>query len=150
MKIQLEKKSSYCPDHMTCVACGHNFKVDSLRRLLIDDHAMIQGDLCHSCFHRSTPSLQRLLKAQGTRLLTSSNSPTQARGQELLTIATEPARFPSVWEWLSKKNEILVAETTALEQARLNLSTCHCRQIEKLEHLYQTSDQYDGFNKIDQ
>jgi hypothetical protein len=133
MKIQLEQKSSNCPDHMNCVACAQKFKVGSIRRLLVDDRSMIQGDLCHSCIRRTAPSLQKLLKSKGQRLL--SRHP--ELGQELMSMATEPVQFPSLWQWLTKKIEILSAETMALEQARFNTTTCNCRQVQKLEHIYQ-------------
>jgi hypothetical protein len=139
MKIQLEQKSSNCPDHMNCVACAQKFKVGDLRRLLIDDRAMLQGDLCHRCVHRNASSLQKLLKSQGQRLLTSYPA-AQERGQELMAMAAEPVQFPSLWQWLTKKIEILAAETTALEQARFNIKACNCRQVNKLEHIYQKID----------
>jgi hypothetical protein len=97
---------------------------------------MILGDLCHHCARQNTSRLQGLLKAQGNRLL-AHDSTAQKRGQELLTIATESAQFPSIWQWLIKKVEILASETTALEQARFNTPACNCRQVKKLEYLYQ-------------
>jgi hypothetical protein len=141
MKIQLEQKSSNCPDHMTCVACSQNFKVGSIRRLLLDDRAMLHGDLCRNCAHRSAPTLQKLLKVQAKRLL-ASHPAAQERGQELLAITAEPIQFPSLWQWLTKKIEILAAETTALEQARFNTNTCNCRQIQKLEYIYQEIEKH--------
>jgi hypothetical protein len=141
MKIQLEQKSSNCPDHMNCVACAQKFKVGSIRRLLIDDRSMLQGDLCHSCVRRTAPSLQKLLKSKGQRLL-SSRSANQERGQELMNMATEPVQFPSLWQWITKKIEILSAETTALEQARFNTTTCNCRQVQKLEYIYQEIEKH--------
>jgi hypothetical protein len=143
MKIQLEQKSSNCPDHMICVACAQTFKVGQLRRLLTDDRSMLQGDLCSNCVHRSATVLQKLLKIQGKRLI-SSHPAAPERGQELLAIATEPVQFPSLWQWLIKKMEVLAAETTALEQARFNTTptACSCRQAQKLEYIYQKSDKH--------
>jgi hypothetical protein len=141
MKIQLEQKSSHCPDHMTCVACAQNFKVGSIRRLLLDDRAMLHGDLCSNCAGRSAPLLQKLLKVQAKRLI-ASHAAAQERGQELLAIAAEPIEFPSLWQWLAKKIEVLATETTALEQARFNTNTCNCRQVQKLEYLYQKVDKH--------
>jgi hypothetical protein len=138
MKIQLEQKSSNCPDHMNCVACAQKFKVGSMRRLLMDDRSMLQGDLCHSCVRRTALSLQKLLKSKGQRLL----SKHPERGQELMNMATELVQFPSLWQWLTKKIEILSAETTALEQARFNINTCNCRQIQKLEYIYQEIEKH--------
>jgi hypothetical protein len=141
MKIQLEQKSSNCPDHLNCVACAQKFKVGSLRRLLMDDRSMLQGDLCYSCVHRSASSLQKLLKSKGQRCLNSYPA-AQERGQELLTMANESVQFPSLWQWLTKRIEVLSAETTALEQARFNINACNCRQIEKLEYIYQKIDKH--------
>jgi hypothetical protein len=138
MKIQLEQKSSNCPDHMNCVACAQKFKVGSMRRLLMDDRSMLQGDLCHSCVRRTAPSLQKLLRSKGQHLLFKHPE----RGQELMNMATEPVQFPSLWQWLTKKIEILSAETTALEQARFNINTCNCHQVQKLEYIYQEIEKH--------
>jgi hypothetical protein len=138
MKIQLEQKSGNCPDHMHCVACAQKFKVGSMRRLLLDNRSMIQGDLCHNCVRRTAPSLQKLLKSKGQSLL----SKHPERSQELTNMATEPVQFPSLWQWLTKKIEILSAETTALEQARFNTATCNCRQVQKLEYIYQEIEKH--------
>lgn len=109
-----------------------------MRRLLIDDRSMIQGDLCHSCARRTAPSLQQLLRSKGQRLL----SKHPERGQEMMNMAIESVQFPSLWQWLTKKIEILSAETTALEQARFNINTCNCRQIQKLEYIYQEIEKH--------
>jgi hypothetical protein len=138
MKIQLEQKSSNCPDHMNCVACAQKFSVGSMRRLLMDDRSMLQGDLCHSCVRRTAPSLQKLLRSKGQRLL----SKHPERSQELINMAIEPVQFPSLWQWLTKKIEILSAETTALEQARFNINTCNCRHIQQLEYIYQEIEKH--------
>jgi hypothetical protein len=143
MKIQLEQKSNHCPDQMSCVACARTFKVGAMRRLLLDDRAMVQGDLCNTCVGHSAPMLQKLLKIQGKRLIASYPA-AQEHGEELLAMAKEPVQFPSLWQWAIKKIEILAAETAALEEARFNTNptACRCRQVQKLEYIYQKVDKH--------
>ena len=141
MKIQLEQKSNHCPDHLSCVACEQRFMVGQLRQLLKDDRSLLHGDICPTCSGRSATEIQDLLQAHGNRLL-SGQHVEQERGQELIAIAQEPVQFPSIWQWLVKKIEILAAESNTLEQARFNIkpSACNCRQLQSLEYMYQESE----------
>jgi hypothetical protein len=142
MKIQLEHRISSCPDQLTCVACTRLFPVGQIRQLLKDHRSLVQGDICSVCTHRSSGEIQRLLTANGLERMLSADLIDRERGQELLELAQEAVQFPSFWQWLSKKIEILAAETNELEKARFKTAPAvsSCRRLQSLEYMYEESE----------
>jgi hypothetical protein len=146
MKIELDRKEVSCPENLTCVVCGHRFKVNRLRTLLYSDRGLLQGDLCSDCLKVGTTGIQTKLKERVWSLLLKPNrlkgcsNNTKERAAELLEMAEEKVKYPSFWQWWLTNMAIWAQESTEIEKARLGISNCHCHQRQQLEKIFEKSE----------
>jgi hypothetical protein len=131
MKIQLERKFTYCPDHLTCSVCCQSFPVPAIRSLLFTDSGLLQGDICSNCYKLGSDGIQQTLRDRAILLkkhsefYQSNTIAVHQRATELMTCAQERVKFPPLFQWCLKWWEFLTAETVELETTRLQLSD-HC------------------------
>lgn len=140
MKIQLERKSTSCPNRLTCVICRQIFAIDTIRTLLYNDKGLLQGDICRKCLKLTAKAIKQEILLSANLL---SRQPNLASSRtisppelvlELLECAVEDVKFPTFYQWLIKRIEVFSQEYQEIEAARFSLANCNCSKHKLLKH----------------
>lgn len=134
MKIQLERNSRLSSAQVRCNICEAACTHDRLRTLLCHDDGRIVGDICADCLHQSPTYIQTQLHQRAAKLidrpLGNGNRWTPSLHKQALQLSElthQPLTKPPFYAWWWKRLTILVAETRALEQARIGTANCQFR-----------------------
>lgn len=146
MKVQLERQTKFCPEHLNCAVCYQVFRVERIRHLLYSDRGLLEGDLCADCMKLNSSTFKAKIKERAWLLLQNHNliksDPifTAERASELLEMSKEAVKFPNFLQLWLKKIAILAEESSELEEARLGSTECNCQERQQLEHLFEESE----------
>lgn len=132
MKIVLERKLKFCPNHLRCIVCCQLFEVGRIRSILYNDQRLIQGDICSECLKLSAEEIKQNMREYAMLLMEKPelcNSPTRSHHElalELLESSTEELKLPNFFQWLIKKLQVFSQSSQELEVARWRLLKDTC------------------------
>ena len=141
MKIILEHKLSSCPQ-ITCLICRCSFTSNNLRALLYGDRGLMIGDVCPNCLKLTATTLKRALRTRANHMMAQPKGHGAATisshqlALELLEVATEEVRFPSLYQRFLKHLERFAQDSQSLEEARFSLSYRDLAQRSHLEKIF--------------
>jgi hypothetical protein len=150
MKITLEHKLTYPlthPQSLNCLICRCSFTSGRLRALLHSDRGLVIGDVCPECLKLTATEIKRSLEIQANQLMaqpkgrSTQTISSHQQALELLEIATEEVKFPSIYQRFLRHLEIFVQDSQALEEARFNLPNRCLAQRSQLEKTFRNDAQ---------
>lgn len=141
MKIQLERKLESCPHQLVCTVCNQWFEVGKIRALLSNNKGLLQGDVCPECVKLPASSIRSRLRERASLLLQQSELSealmisVRDRALELLQVAQEDVKFPSLLDWWFKKLEVRSAESQAVELTRIGETDLYLAERSRLQKM---------------
>jgi hypothetical protein len=124
MKIQLERKLSYCRDRIICSVCHQPFFVGRIRTLLYGDRGWLLGDICPDCLKLGTYGIQQTMRDRAILLQKQSelgyaSTTIDELATELLDHSVENIQYPNFLQWWLKKWEIYLQELQESEADKI-------------------------------
>ncbi|MEI6381336.1 MAG: hypothetical protein WCO81_10720 [Cyanobacteriota bacterium ELA615] len=113
MKVQLERRLSFCPSKLECVVCREKFEPQLIRSYLCNDQGLIQGDCCPNCLSLGSQYILEKLIEQTKKIREKLDS------LFLESLAENNVSLPKSSQWFSKWLEIFIQESCELNAAKM-------------------------------
>ncbi len=113
MKVQLERRLTFCPSKLECVVCRGKFEPQLIRSYLCNDQGLIQGDCCPNCLSLGSQYILEKMFDQTKKIREKLDS------MFLESLAENNVSLPKISQWFSKLLEIFLQESYELQIAKI-------------------------------